>query len=98
MTTIMGVDLGEFKSLVRLRDPGPTAARFVTVTTDPAVLQALCGRGPAIVVFASGLGEVRFAERWAGATRSPRVGRRGGSRAARGGRHPSGIRRITRSS
>jgi hypothetical protein len=35
MTTILGLDLREFKSVACAYDPATTAARFVTVPTDP---------------------------------------------------------------
>jgi len=52
MNTILGLDLGKFKSVACLYDPCTTAARFTTVHTDPAELRKMLEReSPALVVF-----------------------------------------------
>jgi transposase len=52
MTTILGLDLGKFKSVACLYDPATSAARFATVHTDPAGLREfLQSERPGLVVF-----------------------------------------------
>jgi hypothetical protein len=52
MTTILGLDLGKFKSVACLYDPATSAARFATVHTDPAGLREfLQAERPGLVVF-----------------------------------------------
>jgi transposase len=52
MATILGLDLGKFKSTACLYDPDTTAARFTTVHTDPADLRKLLeAERPGLVVF-----------------------------------------------
>ena len=52
MSTIIGLDLGKFKSVACTYDTDTTAARFATVTTDPDGLREfLQAQRPALVVF-----------------------------------------------
>jgi transposase len=52
MSTILGLDLGKFKSLACLYDTDTTAARFTTIHTDPADLRKfLEAERPGLVVF-----------------------------------------------
>src|SRR3954447_6882043 len=52
MSTILGLDLGKFKSVACLYDTETTAARFTTIHTDPADLRTLLeAERPALVVF-----------------------------------------------
>lgn len=52
MSTIIGLDLGKFKSVACAYDPETTAARFTTVPTDPHGLRKLLqDERPALVVF-----------------------------------------------
>jgi transposase len=52
MSTILGLDLGKFKSLACLYDTDTTAARFATIHTDPAGLrESLEAERPGLVVF-----------------------------------------------
>ncbi len=52
MSTILGLDLGKFKSLACLYDTETTAARFPTIHTDPPGLKKLLeAERPALVVF-----------------------------------------------
>lgn len=52
MSTILGLDLGKFKSLACLYDTQTTAARFTTIHTDPADLRKLLeAERPGLVVF-----------------------------------------------
>lgn len=41
MSTILGLDLGKYKSLVGVYDPATTEAHFTTIHTDPADLRKL---------------------------------------------------------
>ena len=43
MGTILGLDLGGWKSMACACDPATTEARFTTVHTDPTDLRALVG-------------------------------------------------------
>jgi transposase len=52
MSTILGLDLGKFKSVACLYDPATTEARFTTIHTDPDDLRRLLqAERPATVVF-----------------------------------------------
>jgi hypothetical protein len=52
MTTILGLDLGEFKSVACAYDTATTEARFMTIHTDPAGLRVLLeAERPGLVVF-----------------------------------------------
>src|SRR5438309_756987 len=52
MATILGLDLGKFKSLACLYDSDTTAARFTTIHTDPDDLRKLLeAQRPDTVVF-----------------------------------------------
>jgi transposase len=52
MTTILGIDLGKFKSVVSIFDAQTEENRFETVRTDPAAFRELLGRvAPAMVLF-----------------------------------------------
>ena len=52
MSTILGLDLGKFKSVACLYDTDTTAARFTTIHTDPADLRKfLEAERPGLVVF-----------------------------------------------
>src|ERR1700712_1941012 len=52
MTTILGLDLGKFKSVACLYDTHTTATRFETVLTDPDALRDFLQlRHPDLVVF-----------------------------------------------
>jgi transposase len=52
MSTILGLDLGKFKSVACLYDTETTAARFTTLHTDPPGLKELLeAERPALVVF-----------------------------------------------
>jgi transposase len=52
MSTIIGLDLGKFKSVACLYDPDTTQARFTTIHTDPRDLRKLLqAERPALVVF-----------------------------------------------
>jgi hypothetical protein len=52
MNTILGLDLGKFKSVACLDDPQTTDARFTTVYSHPADLRPLLqAERPALVVF-----------------------------------------------
>src|SRR5262249_9950483 len=52
MSTILGLDLGKFKSLACLSDTEATSARFTTIHTDPTDLpKFLRAERPALVVF-----------------------------------------------
>ena len=52
MATILGLDLGKFKSVACTYDPGTTAARFATIPTDPDDLRELLeAERPDLVVF-----------------------------------------------
>jgi hypothetical protein len=47
MTTILGLDLGKFKSVSCLYDPMTQGARYSTIATDPDVLRGfLADKGP----------------------------------------------------
>ncbi|HWE36426.1 MAG TPA: IS110 family transposase [Isosphaeraceae bacterium] len=55
MSTILGLDLGKFKSLACLYDTDTTVARFTTIPTDPADLRKLLeAERPGLVVFETG--------------------------------------------
>ncbi len=52
MSTILGLDLGQFKSVACLYDPNSQEARDRTITTDPDSLRPfLHGHRPDLVVF-----------------------------------------------
>ena len=52
MSAILGLDIGEFKGLVRIYDHDTTKARFATIRTDPADLPGRPGADlPGFVVF-----------------------------------------------
>jgi transposase len=52
MTTILGLDLGKFKSVACLYDPETRAARYHTIATDPDVLRGfLAAHRPDLVAF-----------------------------------------------
>src|SRR5262245_12861462 len=52
MTTILGLDLGKFKSVSCLYDPKTLEARYQTITTDPDTFRTHLGRSrPELVVF-----------------------------------------------
>jgi hypothetical protein len=52
MRTILGLDLGEFKSLAGLCDTATTSARFATIRTDPDGLRkSLEAERPNPVIF-----------------------------------------------
>ena len=52
MSTILGLDLGKFKSVACAYDTATAAARFATVHTDPDDLRKLLGaERPGLVVF-----------------------------------------------
>lgn len=52
MSTILGLDLGKFKSLACVYDTDTTASRFATVATDPGQLRKfLQAERPGLVVF-----------------------------------------------
>jgi transposase len=52
MTTILGLDLGKFKSVSCLYDPRTLEARYETLTTDPDTFRKhLAGLRPELVVF-----------------------------------------------
>src|SRR5438309_1978212 len=54
MSTIIGLDLGKFKSVACAYDTATTAARFATAPTDPDGLRKLLeAERPALVVFAT---------------------------------------------
>jgi transposase len=55
MSTILGLDLGKFKSVACLYDPATTQARFTAVHTDPTDLRKLLqAERPRLVVFETG--------------------------------------------
>jgi hypothetical protein len=75
MNSILGLDLGKFKSVACLYDPQTTAARFTTVDSHPADLRPLLqAERPAFVVFetcTSPAGSPTCVRNWASSSPSP---------------------------